>query len=161
MALNISYIKQEAPSPKVAVDQRLYRTADGTRLVPEGHPDAAFLYCTPGHEVSREEFERFELDPSLEAEADMAADPESEIPGTVEETEGEPEGEPETEESDRGEDEGAPEGPSPDAEAPPESEAGEQAPEGESDPVAGEAKEVEGPPQDKAVRKRRTKKAKG
>jgi len=137
MALNISYIKQEAPSPKVTVDQRLYRTADNARLVPEGHPDAAFLFCTPGHEVSREEFERFELDPSLEPEAEAEK----------EEDEG------------RGEDDGAPEGASPDAEAAAESGAGEQ-PEGESDPDAGEAKAVDGPPQDKAV-KRRTKKAKG
>jgi len=31
MAMKISYINQEAPSPKVKVDARLYRTADGTR----------------------------------------------------------------------------------------------------------------------------------
>ena len=132
MALKISYINQEAPSPKVAVDARLYRTADGTRLVPEGHPDAAFLFCAPGHEVSRAEFERFELDPSLAPEAASAA----------------------VEEPDRGEDRGAAEGEVPDAEAAAESE-------GEPDADAGEEKAVEGPPEDKAVRKRRTKKAKG
>ncbi len=146
MALKISYIKQEAPMPKVTVNQRLYRTADNTRLVPEGHPAAAFLYCTPGREVSREEFERFELDPSLEAVLEV--DPDSEIPGTIEETE-----------EAGGGDEGAPEGPSPDAEASAESEAGEQ-PEGDAG-TEGEAKEVEGPPETKEVRKRRTKKAKG
>ena len=131
MALKIEYINQEAPSPKVAVDQRLYRTADGTRLVPEGHPDAAFLFCTPGHEVSREEFERFELDPILEA----ASAPEAAA----------------EEESDQGEPEGSAEGQADDAEAA--AEPGEQ-PEGEE-------KAVEGPAETKEVRKRRTKKAKG
>ena len=125
MGLSISYINQEAPSPKVRVDQRLYRTADNARLVPEGHPDAAFLYCTPGHEVSREEFERFELDPSLGAAFGRALG----LQGQAD-----------------------------DAEAA--AEPGEQ-PEGETDPDAAEEKAVDGPPEDKAVRKRRTKKAKG
>lgn len=138
MALKISYINQEAPSPKVKIDARLYRTRDDRRLVGEGHPDAAFLFCAPGNEVSREEFERYELDPSLEPEAVAAAE----------------------EETDRGEDGGAPEGQASDAEAAAEPEAGEQ-PAGEPDPDAGEEKAVEGPPEDKAVRKRRTKKAKG
>jgi len=136
MALKISYINQEAPSPKVKVDARLYRTGDGSRLVPEGHPDAAFLFCTPGREVSQEEFERFELDPSLEPEVEAAP-----------------------EEIERGEPEGSAEGEVSDAEATAEPEGGEQ-PEGESDSGA-EEKAVEGPPEDKAVRKRRTKRAKG
>ena len=151
MALNISYINQEAPSPKVKVDQRLYRTADNARLVPEGHPDAAFLYCTPGHEVSREEFERFELDPSLEAEA-------AETKRRTKRAKA-PETEATAEKSDQGEPEGSAEGQADDAEAAAESEAGEQ-PEG-APGTEGEAKAVDGPPEDKAVRKRRTKKAKG
>ena len=102
MALKISYINQEAPSPKVKVDARLYRTGDGSRLVPEGHPDAAFLFCTPGREVSQEEFERFELDPSLEPEVEVAP----------------------PEENDQGEPEGSAEGQADDAEAAAEPEAG-------------------------------------
>ena len=47
--------------PKVMVNARLFRTADGKRLVPDGHPDAAFLFCTPGLEVDAEEFDSFEL----------------------------------------------------------------------------------------------------
>ena len=120
MALKISYIKQEAPTPKVIVGVRLYRTADNARLVPEGHPDAAFLFCTPRHEVSRAEFERFELDESL---GDVTA----------------------TEESDQAEPAGSAEGQADDAEA-------------SAEP---EEKAVAGPPEDKSVRKRRTKKAKG
>jgi len=137
MALKISYINQEAPSPKVKVDARLYRTGDGSRLVPEGHPDAAFLFCTPGREVSQEEFERFELDPSLEPEVEVAP----------------------PEENDQGEPEGSAEGQADDAEAAAEPEAGEQ-PEGEPGSGA-EEKAVDGPPEDKSVRKRRTKRAKG
>lgn len=65
MALNIEYINEDTPEQRVTVGERLYRTTDGTRLVPEGHPDGAALYCAPGDEISRAEFERFELDPSL------------------------------------------------------------------------------------------------
>ena len=39
-------------------DRRLYLTADKSRLVEEGSPEAAFLYCTPGHEVNEEELRR-------------------------------------------------------------------------------------------------------
>lgn len=62
MTLNITRINQDAPRPKVAADQRLYRTAEGKRLVPEGHADAAFLFCAPGQEVDAEAFAAFELD---------------------------------------------------------------------------------------------------
>ena len=61
MALKITYIKQAAPEPKVVASERLWKTADGKRLVPEGHLEARILFCAAGHEVSRAEFESMEL----------------------------------------------------------------------------------------------------
>lgn len=52
--------------PKIMVNMRLFRTADGKRLVPDGHLDAAFLYCIPGLEVDAAEFESFVLDVDTE-----------------------------------------------------------------------------------------------
>lgn len=50
---------QPAPMrPTVKADARLWKTKDGKRLVPEGHRDAAILFCTPGRPVDREEYER-------------------------------------------------------------------------------------------------------
>lgn len=61
MGLQIS--RRETPgTAKVKVNQRLFRTADNKRLVGDGDPDAAFLYCTPGLEVEAAEFESFLLD---------------------------------------------------------------------------------------------------
>lgn len=102
MALEITYIKQQAPEPKVVASERLYKTADGKRLVPEGHPDAAFLFCTPGREVPKEAFEGYELDASLTgAAAEDEGQPEpSPFPGNGE-SEAEAEGEPEPEETEK------------------------------------------------------------
>lgn len=61
MALKVTYINEQAPQPRITVNERLYRTRDG-RLVLEGHPDAAFLFCAPGTEVDAAEFERLTLD---------------------------------------------------------------------------------------------------
>ena len=75
MTLKIERIKPEAPRPQVVVDARLCIASDGKRLVPDGHPDAAVLFCIPGRPVDAEEFDHYEVDmgppePSLEAIAD-------------------------------------------------------------------------------------------
>lgn len=62
MTLKIEYIKKEAPKPTIVVNQRLCVSDDGKRLVPDGHPDAATLFCIPGREVDQAEFESYELD---------------------------------------------------------------------------------------------------
>jgi hypothetical protein len=67
MPLTITRLTAPA-QPKVTVNARLFRTADNKRLVGDGHPDAAFLFCTPGDEVDAEEFDRFDLDADVEAE---------------------------------------------------------------------------------------------
>lgn len=41
--------------------QRLYQTADRTKLVHEGDPKAAFLYATPGDEIPDNAAERYGL----------------------------------------------------------------------------------------------------
>lgn len=41
--------------------QRLLLTADESKLVPEGHPDGATLYCSPGDEIPDSAAERFGL----------------------------------------------------------------------------------------------------
>lgn len=48
----------------VEVDQRLWLTDSQDELVQDGDPRAAFLYCTPGKRVPREEAEKFGLLPS-------------------------------------------------------------------------------------------------
>lgn len=42
----------------VTIDRHLYLTDDGRRLVPEGHPDARWLWASPGDERPRDEAER-------------------------------------------------------------------------------------------------------
>jgi uncharacterized membrane protein len=63
-------------------DARLWRTEDD-RLVPEGDPDARFLFCSPGDEIPDEEAERYGLpgrgkkrpaDKAAEQPADKEAD---------------------------------------------------------------------------------------
>lgn len=43
----------------VTVTQRLWLTADRSRLVVEGDPDAAFLFAIPGHRVPRADAIRY------------------------------------------------------------------------------------------------------
>lgn len=43
---------------QVRPGRRLYLTADGSRLVPQGHPEARYLYCTANTLVSKIEYER-------------------------------------------------------------------------------------------------------
>ena len=63
--LTITYLNKKAPAPRVLIADRLWETRDGKRLVPDGHPDAALLFCAPGHEVAQADFEAFELDESI------------------------------------------------------------------------------------------------
>lgn len=53
-------------------DRRLWLTADRERVVEEGDPEAAFLFATPGKEVSDEDAERYGLKPSRKAKDDDA-----------------------------------------------------------------------------------------
>ena len=49
-------------------DQRLFLTADEKRVVPEGDPDAAFLFAAEGSEISDADAEKFGLSPAAKAE---------------------------------------------------------------------------------------------
>jgi hypothetical protein len=40
--------------PMVTMTERLWLTADGSRVVPDGDPAAAVLFATPGDEISEE-----------------------------------------------------------------------------------------------------------
>lgn len=42
----------------VTAEKRLFLTEDGSRLVPDGDPKAAFLYCAPGQQVNKEQTEK-------------------------------------------------------------------------------------------------------
>jgi hypothetical protein len=79
--MGLEIIRLTAPvKPKVKVNQRLFRTADGKRLVGDGHPDAAFLFCTPSMEVDAAEFDRFELDVEGDVEAKPVSEEKAESP---------------------------------------------------------------------------------
>lgn len=45
-------------SGRVVIDRRLCLTEDGKRVVPEGDPEARWLWAIPGQSVDREEAER-------------------------------------------------------------------------------------------------------
>jgi hypothetical protein len=45
----------------VKATERLYLTVDRSRVVKEGDPDAAFLYRTPGKEISADDMKRYGL----------------------------------------------------------------------------------------------------
>lgn len=57
------------------ITERLYLTADRESVVPEGHPDAAFLYATPGKTVSDEEAEKYGLKSASKTEDKAVAAP--------------------------------------------------------------------------------------
>lgn len=70
----------------VTVERRMYVTADGSRAVPEGHPEAARLLCAAGGQVPRAVAERYGL-----LAPPPAAEPEPEAEARVEEPEAAPE----------------------------------------------------------------------
>ncbi len=55
MALKIQKFDKGGPS-MIVLAERHWLTRDG-RLVEDGHPEAARLYCAPGHSVQRAEYE--------------------------------------------------------------------------------------------------------
>lgn len=55
---NIDTRSPRQRGPKVRPGKRLYMTADRTRLVPQGDPEARTLYCTETSEVPADEFDR-------------------------------------------------------------------------------------------------------
>lgn len=54
MALEITSLTDQEDGQMHTVTDRLYKTADG-KVVEDGHPDAAFLYATPGDEIPLEQ----------------------------------------------------------------------------------------------------------
>lgn len=54
-------LHKEPGEEYVEVDARLCLTEDGERLVPEGDPDARWLFCTPGQKIPRREAEKYGL----------------------------------------------------------------------------------------------------
>lgn len=74
----------KAGGPTVEATERLYRTEDD-RLVPEGHPDARWLFCAPGQPVSKAALEAYEEGAALADDAELAEDePETESGGGAE-----------------------------------------------------------------------------
>ncbi len=53
-------------------ESKLWLTADRLRVVPDGDPEAAFLFCVPGRAIPLEEAERFGL---IRREPDPVPDP--------------------------------------------------------------------------------------
>ena len=77
MGLEIKRLEKPT-RPTVVVNARLYRTADNRRLVGEGHPDAAFLFATPGLEVDASDFDSYQLDIEEEPVTEEKAGPQPE-----------------------------------------------------------------------------------
>ena len=69
MGIKITRLGQQAVVKQLTVDRRLWVTKDAARLVEDGHPDAATLFCAPGQAVSEDEFNRYELVAVAESEA--------------------------------------------------------------------------------------------
>lgn len=82
MALNYVKPHTDVGSGVVTVDKRLYLTEDKERLVEDGHPDARWLWCTPGTQVPREQAERYGLleEPEPEPEPEVEREAEEEPP---------------------------------------------------------------------------------
>lgn len=90
----------------VVVNERLWLTAERDRLVPDGDPDAAFLFCTAGARVARADALRLGLiaesdpvtvqaPPEPDQEPDVAVDAEGETGPGPGDADAEPEPEPE------------------------------------------------------------------
>lgn len=59
-----------------AADRRLWLTVDKSRVVEEGDPDAAFLFASPGTEVTAADVQKYDLGPRKPAEQKQAVKPE-------------------------------------------------------------------------------------
>lgn len=73
MALAINKKQEDDTVPTFEVTERLYKTADG-EVVTDGHPDAAFLYATPGDEIPVEEAREHGLARAPTKQAEKPAD---------------------------------------------------------------------------------------
>lgn len=62
--------------------RRLYLTADKTRVVEEGSPDAAWLFAVPGTEIAGADVARYGLAPVPEKAQPVVVAPEPEPPKT-------------------------------------------------------------------------------
>ena len=72
----------------VEINRRLFLTADRSRVVEAGDPEAAFLYATPGKRIPTDEAERYGLlgnTPEAVAEPAPEIEPESAPDLTAEE----------------------------------------------------------------------------
>lgn len=49
-------VLSKSEGARVVLGERVWLTRDG-KLVEDGHPDAASLYCAPGHSVLRADYE--------------------------------------------------------------------------------------------------------
>jgi len=67
----------------VIVDQRLWLTADGSRLVKEGDAEASRLFCIPGQEIPMRDAQRFGL---VEAEEPAAPEIKESAPAETKES---------------------------------------------------------------------------
>lgn len=82
-------------SNSIIARERLWLTADKSRAVKDGDPEARFLLCAPGQQISKADAERYgllakEAKPEPPEASGVEVDPASPIPGTIEEAEGEP-----------------------------------------------------------------------
>lgn len=59
--MGLSIQKFDPKTPMIIPQQKLWLTADKSRLVPDGHPDAAFLFCMPGRPILRSEAAKWGL----------------------------------------------------------------------------------------------------
>lgn len=76
MALEMN--SQRGTGDTVEVDAKLWLTKDKDELVPDGDIRAAFLYCTPGKRVPRDEAEQFGIFAAPKAAAPESASAEQE-----------------------------------------------------------------------------------
>ena len=65
------HIEMEARSGLIIARERLFETADRTRLVPQDDPDAAFLFCTPGAPIGKDDAQRFGIGADVDGMAEV------------------------------------------------------------------------------------------
>lgn len=74
MALEIKQLDPQAQMHVVTAEERLWLTADRDRLVPEGHEDAAFLYCAVGQQIPADDAARYGLVKGYSAPTESGGD---------------------------------------------------------------------------------------
>jgi hypothetical protein len=61
MGVKFDYLRDRKENVMVRADRRLWETADRSRVVEDGDPEAAFLLCIPGDEIPEEQAKRYGL----------------------------------------------------------------------------------------------------